>query len=160
MYGPLSPKDLLTHRWNAPPTALSLTRPAADVIFPLPQLRSRLDADAATYTLGLGYAPGISLPEALGYYRMHGANGFAQAPDRFEKQLSVEHELIRVCRERGWDPRIHAKVYRDTRRMPHLDEAGILQRPLSVRLIDCWSTKASLPGRIRHVLTELVASLK
>jgi glycosyltransferase involved in cell wall biosynthesis len=156
---PLTSERLLTHRWHVPTSALSLTRNAAEAIFPLPVENLRISADAAVYTLGRYRFWAKSLNEVLGYYRVHEANGYQAASDSLEKRVRTEQELIRICRDRGWEPRIRFDVYRDTRRLRHLDVARILERPLRRRLADCWLTPSSPAGRVRHTVAEAAAFL-
>jgi len=153
----LKPRHVLTNRWHAPTSALAITRALADRVFPLPASGLRISADAAIYTLGRCFGVGITLSECLGFYRLHDTNGYLGAPDAETTRLKTEHELIKLCRARGWDPRIRAEVYERTRQMPQFDVSGILRRPRRTRVIDCLLTKTSLARRLWFAGRELGA---
>lgn len=85
-------------RYGTPVTSgNAFSRTVLDKIFPIPEVKFRLAADGYLVTLVPFYGPIISVEKALGAYRMHGSNLWAQSQgveiEKFSK--FIQHDLDR-----------------------------------------------------------------
>lgn len=84
-----------------PTSGLSFRREVLESIFPLPENKLRICADAFITRMALHYARLKSVDDVLGFYRVHGANGFCNSlqksdPQRIFRILDMVNSRLRA----------------------------------------------------------------
>ena len=95
----------MANRWfrfdaTSPQSGNMYSREFLNRAMPLPESEWKLCADFPLYTAALFFGDIVSLPDVLGYYRLHGGNALGLKEESFSVRLKRIHALRRYLKER------------------------------------------------------------